>query len=118
MPYADAKQRRAYQRIRYAEASSSPVRSYTRTEELYDVGSYVDEWVFLSQAGVRAVYIIEHSNPSERWFTENVLPRVSLSICSNCGNDFNPMLTGTLQRCSKTCGIRHTVSRDLTVEDS
>jgi hypothetical protein len=72
----------------------------------YDAADYAEEWMFLTWLGVRADDIIAGSRPSRDWFNDNVLPLVTRSLCSTCGEEFNPQHAGMLARCARNCGAR------------
>jgi hypothetical protein len=74
-------------------------------KSVYDVDDYVQEWEELTWLGRDSASIIDGSIPSDKWFVQWVLPRVSVALCPHCRTYFNPMLAGMLRECSNTCHL-------------
>lgn len=71
----------------------------------YNAEDYAEEWLYLTWSGMRSDDIIARSRPARAWFTAHVLPRVNKSLCATCGILFDPQVTGSLTRCTKSCGL-------------
>lgn len=87
----------------YRERKLNPESAPAPARLTYSVQDYAEEWVFLTDAGMTSMDIINRSRPSKAWFKKHITSLVKYANCPGCGRKYLVAKSGTILTCGRDC---------------